>query len=301
MSTTRKQMVEWAISKIGTKEGSAEHKALLNLYNSQNPLPRGVKADGNTPWCAIFASCAALANNAVDIVPTEMSVGRMIEKAQQMGCWQERDDYEPEPADFIVYDWQDTTGSTKDNTGWPDHIGMIEKVTAKTMTVIEGNYSNQVKRRTIKVNAPNIRGFITPRYEATEAHVTAPENKPTNEPQKNLEAVVRDVRAGKYGNEPERSKKLRAAGYNPEEVQAAVNAQIAAEKNQKAPADQKPASNEYVVVTEKSGLNIRSTPNGAIIGSLIKGEIVKIASINNGWAKLDGRIGYVSAQFLKKK
>lgn len=294
MSTSRKQIITWAISKLGTKEGSAEHKALLDLYNSQKPLPRGVKVTEQTPWCAIFVTCAALANNATDIIPPEMSVGQMIEKAQKMGCWQERDDYEPEPADFIVYDWQDKTGSTGDNTGWPDHIGMVEKVTSKTITAIEGNYSNQVKRRSIKVNAPNIRGFITPRYEATEAPVTAPQNKPTNEPQKNLEAVVRDVRAGKYGNEPERSKKLSAAGYNPAEVQAAVNAQINAEK--------KPTVQAYIVATQKDNLNIRSgrSKDTAILGTLPKGSRVEISEVKNGWAKLANRNGYVSAEYLKK-
>lgn len=294
MSTTRNKMVAWAVSKVGVKEGSAEHKALLNLYNSQKPLPRGVKADEKTAWCGIFTSCAALANNAQDIVPTEMSVGQMIEKAKKMGCWQERDDYEPLPADLITYDWQDTTGSTKDNTGWPDHIGMIEKVTAKTMTVIEGNYSNQVKRRTIKVNAPNIRGFITPRYEATEAPVTPPEKNPTNEPQKNLESVVRDVRAGKYGNEPERSKKLTAAGYNAKEVQAAVNAQIDAEK--------KPAASIYIVATQKDNLNIRAgrSMGSQILGTIPKGNRVAVSDIKDGWAKLANRTGYVSAQYLKK-
>lgn len=38
-----------------------------------------------------------------------------------------------------------------------------------------------------------------------------------------INAVAHEVISGKYGNEPERSEKLRAAGYNPSAVQARVN------------------------------------------------------------------------------
>ena len=40
----------------------------------------------------------------------------------------------------------------------------MEKVSGKTITVIEGNYSNSVKRRTITVNGKNIRGYGVPKY-----------------------------------------------------------------------------------------------------------------------------------------
>ena len=38
-----------------------------------------------------------------------------------------------------------------------------------------------------------------------------------------INAVAHEVISGKYGNEPERSERLRAAGYNPSAVQARVN------------------------------------------------------------------------------
>ena len=38
-----------------------------------------------------------------------------------------------------------------------------------------------------------------------------------------INAVAHEVISGKYGNEPERSKKLKAAGYNPDVIQARVN------------------------------------------------------------------------------
>jgi len=38
-----------------------------------------------------------------------------------------------------------------------------------------------------------------------------------------INAVAHEVISGKYGNEPERSKKLKAAGYNPDKIQQRVN------------------------------------------------------------------------------
>ena len=40
---------------------------------------------------------------------------------------------------------------------------------------------------------------------------------------KDLEAVARDVIDGKYGNGEDRKMRLRAAGYDPAEVQKVVN------------------------------------------------------------------------------
>ena len=44
-------------------------------------------------------------------------------------------------------------------------MGIVEKVEGNTITVIEGNYSNSVKRRTIAVNGKYIRGYGVPKYD----------------------------------------------------------------------------------------------------------------------------------------
>ena len=84
-----------------------------------------------------------------------------------MGIWIEADNYIPKPADIILYDWQDS--GKGDNTGNPDHIGIVEKISGNTITVIEGNYSNAVKRRQIAVNGRYIRGYIVPKYDVEPA------------------------------------------------------------------------------------------------------------------------------------
>jgi peptidoglycan hydrolase-like protein with peptidoglycan-binding domain len=88
----------------------------------------------------------------------------MITLAQKMGIWVENDAHKPEPGDIILYDWDDS--GSGDNKGNSDHVGVVEKVSGTTITVIEGNYSNAVKRRTLKVNGKYIRGYIVPKFEA---------------------------------------------------------------------------------------------------------------------------------------
>lgn len=61
-----------------------------------------------------------------------------------------------------MYDWNDT--GKGDCTGWPDHVGIVEKVEGKRMTIIEGNLNKEVGRRTIEVDGRYIRGFICPKY-----------------------------------------------------------------------------------------------------------------------------------------
>ena len=37
---------------LGTKEGSQEHRKILEVYNSIDPLPRGYAVKQTDPWCA---------------------------------------------------------------------------------------------------------------------------------------------------------------------------------------------------------------------------------------------------------
>ena len=53
-----------------------------------------------------------------------------------------------------------------DNTGAPDHIGIVTKVGGGTFVVTEGNMNGgKVGKRTMKVNGRYIRGFITPDFD----------------------------------------------------------------------------------------------------------------------------------------
>ncbi|MBR5199299.1 MAG: peptidoglycan-binding protein, partial [Bacteroidales bacterium] len=165
-----KQMQAW----IGLKESDGSHKKIIDIYNTIKPLPVGYKLKYTDAWCAGAVSAAAQACNATDIVPAECSCPRMITKAKNMGIWVETDAHKPEPGDIIMYDWDDS--GKGDNLGSPEHVGIVEKISGSTITVIEGNYSNSVKRRSLQVNGRYIRGYIVPKY-ADEAQVE-PEVKP---------------------------------------------------------------------------------------------------------------------------
>lgn len=149
-SSRRDQIVAQARAWIGKKESDGSHKEIIDVYNSHKPLARGYAVTYTDAWCATFVSAVAIKCGLTDIIPTECGCGQMIQLFQKLGEWIENDAYVPSPADIIFYDWQDSGSS--DNTGWPDHVGIVETVSGSTITVIEGNKSNSVGRRTLQVN-----------------------------------------------------------------------------------------------------------------------------------------------------
>ena len=158
----RKNVVSIAQKYIGYKEKDGSYKVIIDLYNSHKPLARGYAVKYTDAWCSTFASAVAIEAGLTDIIPTECSCEKHIGLFKKLGSWQEKDDYVPQPGDYIFYDWQDT--GVGDDTGAADHVGIVEKVVGRTITVIEGNCSNEVKRRTIAVNGRYIRGYGVPNY-----------------------------------------------------------------------------------------------------------------------------------------
>ena len=163
----RQKIVSIAQSYIGCKESDGSHRKIIDLYNSHKPLARGYAVKYTDAWCSTFASAVAIAAGMTDIIPTECGCGKHIELFKKLGSWQENDAYVPKPGDYIFYDWQDS--GVGDCTGSADHVGIVEKVSGTSITVIEGNYSDSVKRRTISVNGRYIRGYGVPKYGGKEA------------------------------------------------------------------------------------------------------------------------------------
>lgn len=165
-------MVELAQSWVGIKEGSSGHKEILDIYNSQNPLPRGYKMTTKDAWCAATTTALAVKLGYTDIVPCECSCTRMIDIAKGMGIWIEDESITPKPGMLCIYDWDDS--GKGDNKGNPEHIGIVESVGGGKFVVIEGNYDNAVKRRTLSVNGRYLRGFIAPKYDEATSTKTEP-------------------------------------------------------------------------------------------------------------------------------
>ena len=163
MRHSRTVIVRQAQARVGIKEESAAHHEIVDRYNAHKPLAFGYMTKYEDPWCATFISYLAIITGYTDIIPTECSCRRMIGLAGKMGIWHEDDSYVPRPGDIILYDWKDS--GSGDDTGIPDHMGMVEKVTGGVITVIEGNHQDAVGRREIAVNGQYIRGYILPRYD----------------------------------------------------------------------------------------------------------------------------------------
>ena len=212
----RQKVVDTASAWLGTREYSAKHQEMLDIYNAQRPLPRGTRMLSSWPWCAAFVSTISLQCGLRDIMPTECGCPSMIRLYQDIGRWVEDDGYTPSPGDVIFYDWQDS--GIGDNVGQPDHVGIVVGCTDGMMTIIEGNCDNAVKLRQIAVNARFIRGYGVPDFasksDGAEPQPTPePEPAPTPEPEPEPEKpdgdttvapfitqVAREVINGKWGN-----------------------------------------------------------------------------------------------------
>lgn len=164
MGYSRTKIVEQAIAWLGMNEADGTHKQIIDIYNSQNPLPVGYKVKYTDAWCATFVSALAVKLGYTTIIPTECSCSRMIALHKKLGIWVENENRVPNPGDILFFDWQDNGAG--DNQGDPDHVGIVERVVGSTIHVIEGNYSNSVKRRLIAVNGKCIRGYSVPKYDA---------------------------------------------------------------------------------------------------------------------------------------
>lgn len=215
---TRSAVVALAQSWLGKNEADGSYKSIIDIYNSyEGTFPRGTKMSYSWAWCACTWSALAVKLGYTDIMPIEISCYYIIERAKAMGIWVENDAYVPSPGDAVIYDWDDN--GIGDNTGNPDHIGTVETVneSAGTFTVIEGNYSNAVKRRTMGINGKFIRGFICPKYDATGEVPTPSYNK------KSTEEIAKEVIAGRWGTGDTRKTALTNAGYDYATIQAKVN------------------------------------------------------------------------------
>ena len=126
----------------------------------------------------------------------------------------------------------------------------------------------------------SIIGYYRPNIWANGSTASAPAAPAANSKAAN-DQVVADVLKGVYGSGNDRVARLQAAGYNPAEVQAAVNARVATQ----APRVSAPASTGYVQ---------RST-GGYVVR---RGDTLGDIALRNGWhgtSGLFGNNGYTQA------
>lgn len=167
-SELRNKVVNVLTQLKGIKEGNAEHKIIINTFNASELCTR-YKMTIKDAWCATAVSFAFIVTKLAGkpgsgalFQCVECSCAKMIELGKKQGIFVERDSYVPSVGDVIFYDWQDN--GIGDNTGNPDHVGIVEKVVDNIIYVIEGNKNDSIAERKIAVNGKTIRGFIVPNY-----------------------------------------------------------------------------------------------------------------------------------------
>lgn len=105
--------------------------------------------------------------------------------------------------------------------------------------------------------------------------------------------VVKDVAAGKYGDNPKRAERLKALGYDPSTVQAAVNEYLRTGKLPATVTVTTATAKTRYKITSASGLNIRKGAGTgyAKSGAYAKGEVVTVTQAKKVgtdlWGKTD--------------
>ena len=195
----RRKYINVMIGWIGLSKSAGTHKVIINTYNNFSPKPSSYKVTYKDAYCATGVSAAAIEAGYTDIIPLECSCGRMIELYKKINRWVENDAFIPQPGDIIFYDWDDD--GKGDNTGWSDHVGVVEDVIGNKITVVECNMSGgKVGRRYITVNAKNIRGYGIPDYSKKVTIEPVPEIKPQADTKIKVNSIVNFKGNIHYGN-----------------------------------------------------------------------------------------------------
>lgn len=230
---TAREVLTWAASQIGVKENPAgSNRVPFWDYYEQCC---GVNYQGQ-PWCACFSTGNAYPRHKVWSFTRDEGRFRycpsIVSWAKANGQWRTRSQG-GQPGDQAVFG----------RYGIACHVGLVEKVLSGTKyQTIEGNTSitsndngGAVMRRTRELGTEGsswyIMGFVRPAWsaDATNQPLTATDSK--------LEQIANEVIDGKWGNNPERAQRLKAAGYDPEAVRRIVNIKL----DVKNPAPTKPA------------------------------------------------------------
>ena len=160
--TNLNKVLDIARNYMGVETGSAEHKKIVDEYNSVDPKPVGYTAKYEDDWCDIFVTTVFQQAGLSDLIGRECGVQRHIGIMEKKGIWQGKT--QPKVGDIVTFDW--------DGGGFADHIGIVESVNNGVITTIEGNSSlyagstakTRVNRKTYDWNSRYIKGYARPAY-----------------------------------------------------------------------------------------------------------------------------------------
>lgn len=139
------------LSYCGIAEKSIYHEQILAKYRMIQPRPRGYNPTTKDSWCAIFLCAIGWALGFRDW-PWECSCTEIRNEAKVRGIWRNGWEATPRPGMWVIYDL--------DGNKAVDHIGAVIAVVGNELWVVEGNYSDAVKIRRIKIGDERVAGFV---------------------------------------------------------------------------------------------------------------------------------------------
>ena len=151
-------IIETARSYLGTTEGSAKHKEIIDLYNKAR-YSDAYQMTMNDPWCCAFVVAVFEKCGMSDIIPGYAACDQMISIFTKWGRYYSRSVRSVRPGDIIFYNWNGDLSA--------DHVGIVVQNRFGELSVIEGNKSDTVAYRSIGSMDSCVLGYGVPNYDAT--------------------------------------------------------------------------------------------------------------------------------------
>lgn len=203
MAKTSEEYLTTGKKYLGTREGSAKHRKIVDMFNSSKLKTFPISYDD--AWCSAFISAMAIECGCTDIIPISANCDEMYKKGVVMGIAIPKDKWIPKMGDIVFYDWN--------LNGELDHVGAVETMSKNIIHVLEGNKNDSVAYRDINYKNATITKIIRPRYKTVSKKKTY----------KNYCDTAIRVINGYYGDGDDRKKKLEKDGYSYEKVQGIVD------------------------------------------------------------------------------
>lgn len=156
-------VIDAAKSFLGVHEGTAEHAEIIALYNKAR-YHDAYKMTLTDPWCAAFVVACFEKAQCADLIPCVASCDSMITYFKQWGRWHSVREGTVTKGDILFYDWNSDGGS--------DHVGIVCSNNMGLLQVIEGNKSDNVGYRNIRLSDPTIVGVGRPNYGGSDSQST---------------------------------------------------------------------------------------------------------------------------------
>lgn len=144
------KIIAFALKEVGTKESNNGDDKYIKYYNSI----AGTNLSMYVAWCCIFVIYVLRKCGVTKaVVPTMCSCTKLMNWFKSKNLFGSK----PVVGALIFYDWDNDKSIS-------EHVGIVQKIVSGYVHVFEGNYSDSVKIRKIKLTDSSIIGYAYPTY-----------------------------------------------------------------------------------------------------------------------------------------